>query len=115
MDFAWVAMGAVFGALARKTLSDVSTVGPWHIAAINIGGSAALGALSAQPVPKAAKLALGVGFCGAFTTFSTFSVDVVAMLEAGHVGKAAGYVALNNVGSIGGAFAAYKLVKLRPR
>ena len=112
-----VAMGAVVGALARKNIADLAVkhaMGPWHIAAINVGGSAALGALVAAPntlVPPRYKLCLGVGACGAFTTFSTFSVDVVHMLEAEQFAKAASYVLANNVGSIGSAFGSYKVVK----
>ena len=111
VDGLMVAVGATIGGLARKGIVDVAgaAIGPWHIAAINIGGSAVLGAIAAdEDMHPRHKLLLGVGACGAFTTFSTFAVDVVALVEAEQLAKAAGYVALNNVGSIGGAYGAFK-------
>ena len=84
---------------------------PWHIAGINTVGSGVLGAVAAAPLPPAAKLCVGVGACGAFTTFSTFSMDVVTMIEAEQFAKAAAYVGVNNVGSVGAALGSYKLAK----
>lgn len=49
------------------------------------------------------KLFLGVGFCGSFTTFSTFSVDVMNMLVKGEMIKAGSYLIANNVGGIAAA------------
>ena len=56
---------------------------------INVSGSfllGAIGALLAQRAiahPDAVRLALGVGFCGGFTTFSTFEFETLALLEDG--------------------------------
>ena len=72
-----------------------------------------LGAVAAAPLPKAAKLCVGVGCCGAFTTFSTFATDVVAMVEAEQLAKAAQYVAVNNAGSIGAAYGTFKRAAAR--
>ena len=57
------------------------------------------------------KLMLGVGFCGSYTTFSTYSVDVVTWLSQGHTSKALGYVATNNIGGFVAAAAGMVLVK----
>ena len=59
------------------------------------------------------KLLFGTGLCGAFTTYSTFAVDFVAMAEARELARAATYVGLSNVGSIGAAFAGVKFVARR--
>mmetsp|Transcript_61274 Transcript_61274/g.149990 ORF Transcript_61274/g.149990 Transcript_61274/m.149990 type:complete len:162 (+) Transcript_61274:24-509(+) len=111
----------------------------WHTAGINVGGSFLLGGISGAPtvakvngssaVPRSsaastsplfqnfqglsprAKLMMGVGFCGSFTTFSTFSVDVVSWIQQGQVGKAASYVAANNVGGFIAAGVGMALVK----
>jgi fluoride ion exporter CrcB/FEX len=66
------------------------------------------GVLSLSP---RAKLLLGVGFCGSFTTFSTFSVDVVTLLGEGKTARALGYVATNNIGGLVAAAAGMMLVK----
>ena len=57
------------------------------------------------------KLLLGVGFCGSFTTFSTYSVDIVNMLNRGETMKALQYGMANNVGGILAVFAAHTIVK----
>ena len=109
-----VACGAVCGALARHNIALIATqhaLAPWHIAGINTGGSALLGAVAAAPLPPAMKLCVSVGACGAFTTCSTFSMDVVMMIEAEQFAKAASYMAVNNVGSVGAALGSYKLAK----
>ena len=57
------------------------------------------------------KLMLGVGFCGSYTTFSTYSVDVVNWLLQGETKKALTYVATNNIGGIVAAATGMILVK----
>jgi|Transcript_18696 protein CrcB len=58
---------------------------------------------------RRANLLLGVGFCGAFTTFSTFSVDTLTMLQRGQNSRAAAYVLCSNLLSIGAAAAGHRL------
>ncbi len=52
---------------------------------INMIGSFALGTIIAQgsSIKRTKVLCLGTGFCGAFTTFSTFSVDIVLLFDKG--------------------------------
>jgi len=107
----------------------------WHTAGLNISGSFLLGALYAMPsadvakvnqlqstlatkqmerfqgISPRAKLMLGVGFCGSFTTFSTFSVDVVTWISEGKTTRALSYVAANNICSIAAAGVGMMLVK----
>ena len=112
----------------------------WHTAAINVFGSfilggvfalpvvaaesssAAAGAKAPSPPPSAisqgfvgvtprTKLLAGVGFCGSFTTFSTYSVDIVNWLARGESAKALTYVLVNNVGGIGAAACGMFLVR----
>ena len=99
-----VATGAVAGALSRHYTGRGR--GPWGIAAINISGSFALGAIvAASSLSPRAKLLLGTGFCGSFTTFSTYSVEAVRMWEAREAATAATYVMANNAGSLAAAAA----------
>jgi len=65
----------------------------------------------AGAVTPRTKLLAGVGFCGSFTTFSTYSVDVVQWLGNGQVTKAAAYVAANNVGGVAAAAAGLFLAR----
>ena len=48
--------------------------------------------LLCPPFSPRTKLLLGTGLCGGFTTFSTFAVDVCALIESGRLGTAAGSV-----------------------
>ena len=102
-----VALGGMLGALARYALSLllagwVARTGfPWATLLINISGSFALGlvaALAARNIVSPEwRAAIGVGFLGAYTTFSTFSVDLDALLGRGQGLKAFAYLA-GNVG-----------------
>ena len=64
-----------------------------------------------QGMSPRTKLMFGVGFCGSFTTFSTYSVDAVTWLTQGNYNKALSYIAANNVGSLVAAAGGMILVK----
>jgi len=79
---------------------------PWAAVAVNVVGSLLLGALAgiaAGRMPEAVRLALATGFLGAFTTFSTFSVEVAGDLESGRTGRAAAVVVASVVGGVSAA------------
>jgi CrcB protein len=134
-DAAAVGVGAVCGALCRHQIgrlaaeriaADPKKYGQWtgwHTAGINVLGSFCLGGIAGSPVVVATttakspglsprmKLMLGVGFCGSFTTFSTYSVDVVQWLTNGQATKAVSYVMANNVGGVAAAAAGMSIAK----
>jgi len=60
---------------------------------INASGSLVLGVLTGlglyHAFPKVPKVILGTGFCGAYTTFSTFTYETVELLEEGALNEAA--------------------------
>ena len=108
----YVAAGAAGGALLRYGLSEYAKKrgqGPTAILMINVLGSFILGGVTATVPATPAALLFGTGFCGAFTTFSTFSVDAITMIRAGQMERAAAYVAGTNVLSIGAAYAGLTL------
>ena len=93
-----VALGGAAGSVARwmvgQALAGSARTLPWGTLAVNVAGSLLLGlVLAAWPTerPSVGRLLLGVGFCGGFTTFSTFSAELVAMLERGQGTRAGAY------------------------
>jgi CrcB protein len=63
---------------------------PWATFLVNVAGSALLGwVVAGARHPRL----LGVGFCGALTTFSTFQLELLHMLDAGRAGLAILYAA----------------------
>ena len=92
LSYVWVALGGAVGTTARYWLSGVvaRSVGetfPWGTLVINASGSLLLGVLTGLALyhafPKTPKVILGTGFCGAYTTFSTFTFETVGLAEEG--------------------------------
>jgi fluoride exporter len=79
----------VDGAIAERA----EGVFPWGTFVINASGSLLLGVLTGlglyHAFPKVPKVILGTGFCGSYTTFSTFTYETVELLEEGAVNEAA--------------------------
>lgn len=101
--FLAIAAGGALGALLRHGVNNLfpADAFPWGIMTCNIVGSFVMGLLIAffadvMEPPHAVKLFLTVGVLGAFTTFSTFSLDVVLLAERGAMAQAAFYT----VGSV---------------
>ena len=99
-----VACGGALGALGRYWVSGamykhLGAGFPYGTLSVNVAGSLAMGVLfvlvQERDVPDPWRLALGVGLLGAFTTFSTFSVDTLALAQQGLWVRAALNVALS--------------------
>lgn len=95
-----VGLGGLLGAVSRHLVSEFLVRDERHTLSVNVLGSLALGALSAAPTTGTASLALGVGFCGAFTTFSTFAFQTVRLYERGDRLAAVTNGAANLVGAL---------------
>jgi fluoride exporter len=89
---------------------------PWGTCVVNISGSFVLGLLSGLALYHAfsadAKLVLGTGFCGAYTTFSTFTYETVRLAETGLSRAAIRNVAVNTGGCLLAAGAGLALAGL---
>jgi len=108
-----VIAGAAVGAPLRY-LSDRAiqtrhdTVFPWGTFTVNVLGSLMLGfiagAATAGSASPQVQLALGTGFCGALTTYSTFSYETLRLLEDDARLFAAANVVASIVAGLGAAF-----------
>ncbi|WP_460561084.1 CrcB family protein [Halorubrum pallidum] len=89
-----VGVGGAFGAAARHAVG-LRVEGRRSITAVNALGSLALGGTLAAPIGSAETLLVAVGFCGAFTTFSSFAVETVSTVADGEDRRAARFAAAN--------------------
>ena len=113
MSLILVIAGAAIGAPLRY-LSDRAvqarhdTVFPWGTFTVNVVGSLILGivtgAVTAGGASPQVQLALGTGFCGALTTYSTFSYETLRLLEDDARLFAAANVVASIVAGLGAAF-----------
>lgn len=96
-----IALGGVLGAEARYNLGLAlphSPSGwPWSTLLINASGCLLIGVLMVTITEltsphRLVRPFLGVGVLGGYTTFSTYSVELVQLLSSGHPGRAIGYL-----------------------
>lgn len=109
-----VAVGGFFGAPARYLLDRavnrrIESDLPWGTFLVNISGSFVLGFLTglslSHHLSTVAKALLGTGFCGAYTTFSTFSFETIRLFEVGQILEASVNVVVSVVVGLVGAAA----------
>ena len=114
----YVAVGGGMGAWLRYLVGRawLSALGPISASAfpfatltVNVAGSFAMGVLVGWLARygqggEDARLLLGVGVLGGFTTFSAFSLELVNMIERGAAGTAAAYLLLSVFGGVIGLF-----------
>jgi CrcB protein len=111
---ALLALGGAVGTLARYGLQGLvqpaGSTFPWGTLVVNVTGSFALGFLLRYLLGSAAvgpemRIALTIGFCGGFTTMSTFAYETVSLLGDQQYLRAAWYAATSVAGSIAATFA----------
>ncbi|MBP2647979.1 MAG: camphor resistance protein CrcB [Gemmatimonadetes bacterium] len=122
-----VALGGALGSVSRFLLGPAlqrafNATFPVGTLFINILGSLILGfimrlTVEGVNVTPEARAFIAIGFCGGFTTFSTFSYEAMRLLEDGEGSRAALYILASVLLSLGAAFvglvAARELLALR--
>lgn len=115
-----VVLGGAVGAPLRYVTDRVvqsrhDQVFPWGTLTVNVAGSLVLGVLlglsAVHVLPSWAFALAGTGFCGALTTFSTFSFETLRLLEEGSpLEAAANVVVVSLVAGMAAASAGYYVV-----
>lgn len=109
-----ISVGAALGALLRWALglrlNFLFPALPPGTLAANLIGSYVIGVAmawfaTAPAIPAEWRLLIVTGFCGGLTTFSTFSAEVVVLLQQGRLAMAGATVAAHVVGSVAMTFA----------
>lgn len=125
----FVAIGGAVGSVARFLLAVLvqrwsASTFPAGTLVINVTGSFLLGflmryALGTSSVTPEVRALLTTGFCGGYTTFSTFSYDSIMLMESGQYGRAGFYVALSVgaslLATVAGIVTAHALLAFRTR
>jgi len=93
VNYIWISLGAVVGVSARYFLSTYigrhfSTVFPYGTLLINVTGSLILGFFLVYASERVLldprwRLLVAVGFCGSYTTFSSYAFESFALMEQG--------------------------------
>jgi CrcB protein len=121
LAYLWISLGAVVGASARYFVSRfvarvVSASFPYGTLLINITGSFILGLFlvwsteRALPDPRW-RLLVAIGFCGSYTTFSSYAFESFSLFEQGHYLLFASNVVLSNVLCLAGVLAGAMLAR----
>jgi CrcB protein len=124
-----IALGAAVGGVARYYLSTavqhrLGATFPWGTLLINVSGSLLLGfiiryALATPSMSLELRALLTTGFCGGYTTFSTYSYETAALLEDGQYERAGlyafGSAILALAATLGGFLLAREVIAFRER
>jgi CrcB protein len=119
---AYVAIGGALGTAARYLLTlaiQERATGGFPIATllINVSGSILLGflmryGLEGSTTSPEVRLMLTTGFCGGYTTFSTFSYETARLLEGGEWQRSFAYIVASVVVCLGGIFIGFALARM---
>jgi fluoride exporter len=120
--YVFIALGAALGANARYLVGNWASARwgaafPFGTLVVNASGSLFLGFLVAFAaerimVSPEVRLFLAVGLLGSYTTFSSYSVESLALLQGGAIWPALANIAGNNLLSLGCAVVGYALARL---
>jgi CrcB protein len=121
MAFTAVALGGALGSIARYLAGIYvgrwfGTGFPWATLFINVSGSFLIGAFAESfalrwDTSQTTRIFLVVGICGGYTTFSTFSLDVVTLIGRGEFFAASLYAIGSAVLSVAALYAALHVMR----
>jgi CrcB protein len=122
VNFVMVALGAIFGAnlryiLSRFTAKVMGPVFPYGTLLINVSGSFIVGWFMIWTTERVLvdprwRLLIVIGFCGGFTTFSSYAFETMAYLEQGQWGLMVTNMVANNLLSLLAALAGMALARV---
>ena len=118
-----VGAGSCVGGMARYAVSRWvqqaagAAVFPWGTLTVNVAGCFIIGLIygwldQGLSLSPAWRLFLTVGFCGGFTTFSTFANENYLLFQGAHVAILALYVAVSVAAGFAAVYAGYALTRL---
>jgi CrcB protein len=121
-DFLAISVAAIVGANLRYLLSrlaalELGSVFPYGTLFINIVGSFIVGLFVIWTTERALvdphwRLLVVVGFCGSFTTFSSYAFETMAYFENGQWGLMLANILTNNILCLGGALAGMAVARV---
>ena len=117
--FLWVGLGGAIGSIFRYTLSLLPIKSSFPILTLitNLLGAFIIGVVvglfEKQYLSSQIHLFLKTGVCGGFTTFSTFSLETLTLLENGMIFMAIVYVFISIAGCIVGVYLGKMIVGIR--
>lgn len=122
LNYILVSAGAAIGGALRFGISsyiqrNISVIFPYGTLVVNVVGSFILGMImfylnDKELIGSELRLFLTVGFCGGFTTFSTFSYETLNLFRDSEFGLAIYNVLLNVVLCLVGIYLAYLISKI---
>ena len=107
--YLWIAVGSALGGVARFWLSGfvadrIGQTFPWGTIIVNVTGSFVIGFFGTLTGPdgrvlvgSTARQFVMIGLCGGYTTFSSFSLQTLNLMNDGEWFRAGGYIALSVV------------------
>jgi fluoride exporter len=122
LDFLAISLGAIAGAnlrywMSRYAVRVLGPVFPYGTLAINVLGSFVLGFFLVWTTERTIvdprwRLLIAVGFCGGFTTFSSYAYETMAFFEQGQWGLLAANFVSNNLLACAGVLAGMALARV---
>ncbi len=119
-EVAAIFAGGFLGAVARAELGEALPhspgAWPWATFLVNVTGAFLLGYFATRlqerlPLSAYRRPFLGTGICGGLTTFSTMQIEILQMLDRGHIGLAALYAGVSILAGFLGVAVATNLVR----